>query len=185
MKTFIFDFFGVICKNPHESWYANHADIKSKLEEYRRDNEYKADLGELDEAEYIKGLADITGISLEDITTELESYHVIDQGVVSFIRSLKPKNKIIVLSDAPKGMVEKIVSENNLGDLFDQVVVSSVVGMIKPSREIFQYVLDSNSLDSSQAIFIDDNPVNIKGAEGLGIRSILYSNLENLKSLIS
>lgn len=180
MNTLIFDFFGVICKNPHESWYANHADIKSKLEDYRRDNEYKADLGQLDEAEYIKGLADITGIAPEDITAELESYHVIDQDVVNLIRSLKPKYKIIVLSDAPKGMVEGIVSENNLGDLFDQVVVSSVVGMIKPSREIFQYVLDSNNLSTSDVVFIDDNPLNIKGAEELGIKTILFTKLEDL-----
>jgi FMN phosphatase YigB (HAD superfamily) len=60
----------------------------------------------------------------------------------------------------------------NIGVFFDKVYLSHRMGLRKPSREIFQRVLDENGLKPEQTLFIDDSPQHIDGAKHLGIQTI-------------
>ena len=60
----------------------------------------------------------------------------------------------------------------NIGVFFDKVYLSHRVGLRKPMKEIFQRVLDDNSLDPQETLFIDDSPQHIAGAKELGIKTI-------------
>lgn len=58
--------------------------------------------------------------------------------------------------------------------LFDGLVFSGEMKMVKPDTEIFTHLLDTYSLDPKDCIFIDDTLKNIKGAETAGIKGYLF-----------
>ena len=60
----------------------------------------------------------------------------------------------------------------NIGVFFDKVYLSHRVGLRKPMKEIFELVLNENSLQPKHTLFIDDSPQHIEGAKALGIQTI-------------
>ena len=63
---------------------------------------------------------------------------------------------------------------------FEGIVVSGTEKTRKPYLEIYQITLDRFNIDPSEALFIDDNLRNIKGAKTLGINGIHFSTPEEL-----
>ncbi len=61
---------------------------------------------------------------------------------------------------------------DSIGVFFDKIYFSHRVGMRKPNAEIFQHILDENSLKAEHTLFIDDSPQHIEGAKSLGIQTI-------------
>lgn len=53
-------------------------------------------------------------------------------------------------------------------------VFSSLCGYVKPDREIFEHLCRTYGIDPEDALFIDDNPKNIEGAENYGMRGYLF-----------
>ena len=60
----------------------------------------------------------------------------------------------------------------SIAHFFDKVYYSHRVGMRKPDKEIFQHILDENSLKPEHTLFIDDSPQHIETAKSLGIQTI-------------
>jgi putative hydrolase of the HAD superfamily len=60
----------------------------------------------------------------------------------------------------------------NIGVFFDKVYFSHRVGLRKPGKEVFQRILDENSLQPEQTLFIDDSPQHIETAKSLGIQTV-------------
>lgn len=72
----------------------------------------------------------------------------------------------------------------NFNDYFDKVYYSCRIGMRKPDRKIFEFVLGENELDPAETIFIDDSELHVKGAGALGISSYLLPNNTELADLL-
>ena len=66
--------------------------------------------------------------------------------------------------------------------LFDGIVVSGQIKMLKPEKEIYEYILNKYKLKSSECIFIDDRLSNVKGAELVGMHGIKFDTSQQLKS---
>jgi len=181
MKAIIFDFFGVICKDPHESWYTSHLDVMGKKRGFFDEISYKVDMGQISEEEFIAELSMKSAINADEIKNEIKKYFQLNSEMVVLVKKLKINHKLFVLSDAPKGMVEGILAENELTNIFDGLVISSSIQMVKPSKEIFEYLLNKYSLGSSEVLFIDDNPKNITGAAAVGIPTIKFDNVGDLR----
>lgn len=60
-----------------------------------------------------------------------------------------------------------------LDELFDDVVDSSEVGLRKPDARIYELALGRLGLAAAEAVFIDDAPGNVAGAERVGMRAVL------------
>lgn len=72
-----------------------------------------------------------------------------------------------------------------LFSLFDGLVLSGPIGIVKPSPEIFRYLLDRYALEPSECLFVDDSPKNIAGAESVGICGYLFDgNAEKLRQAL-
>ena len=54
-------------------------------------------------------------------------------------------------------------------DYFDEQVVSCEIGLGKPDRRIYEYLLSHCNLDPAETIFIDDRKDNVDAAAELGI----------------
>jgi len=67
--------------------------------------------------------------------------------------------------------LEKLYGIYGYHHLFEKVYLSYELGMRKPDRNIYEFVLKDSGLDPAETLFIDDNPGNIATARELGIRS--------------
>lgn len=60
--------------------------------------------------------------------------------------------------------------------------LSYTVKMIKPDPAFYNLLLTTYDLKAEECVFIDDTPKNIKAGEELGIRGIVYKDLEQVKA---
>ena len=103
-----------------------------------------------------------------------ENLPLID-GMEALVQDIKAAGgRLYLLSNVSVGFAQKWHTVPHLKEvlsLFDGLVFSGPLGIIKPSREIFQHVLDTHGLKAEECIFIDDNEKNVAGAELTGIRA--------------
>lgn len=64
----------------------------------------------------------------------------------------------------------------DLNTLADVVVISSEVGIRKPSRRIYAIACERLGIDPRQAIMVDDLQQNLDGAARLGIAGVLHTD---------
>ncbi len=70
-------------------------------------------------------------------------------------------------------------------DWFEGIVVSGEEGVAKPDPGIFRILLDRYALDARNLLFIDDSPVNVEVAEGLGFHTHLFKSARGLQRAIT
>ncbi len=58
---------------------------------------------------------------------------------------------------------------------FDGVVVSADIRLLKPHREIYQYLLDKFGLRGEDCLFLDDMPQNVEGAREAGLNAFHFT----------
>ncbi|MBO5339582.1 MAG: HAD family phosphatase [Oscillospiraceae bacterium] len=58
--------------------------------------------------------------------------------------------------------------------LFDGMVISGVVKLVKPDKKIFAHLLSQYELKAEETVFIDDNAKNIAACQALGIGGYLF-----------
>lgn len=183
IKAIIFDFFGVVCHEVNPAWfYKDKEKFDLSTEEYREICK-QVDLGEISQDQFIRFYADKTGIGYENLSNTLNNYAQIDPEIIELILELKSKYKIGLLSNGYSDFLKDVLCKHNLEieDLFDSVVISSEVKMMKPDPEIYNLSLDGLGVLPEEAVFIDDRQKNIDGAESVGIKSILYKDINDLK----
>jgi putative hydrolase of the HAD superfamily len=61
---------------------------------------------------------------------------------------------------------------SSLGVFFDKVYFSHHIGLRKPGKEIFELILQQNSLSPEKTLFIDDSFQHIETARSLGLQTI-------------
>ena len=104
---------------------------------------------------------------------------VVDQSLVTLVRKLRRRYQLAIISNAMDSLTE-ILAEYTLLDEFDLIVGSAYEGVMKPDPIIFERTLQRLGVTPPQSIFIDDSPVNIAGAQALGINAILFTPRTNL-----
>lgn len=86
-----------------------------------------------------------------------------------------------VLSNAPIEMYEAI-DRAPWRDLVGPVFVSGVLGVAKPSLEIYRHVAQAVDLSSDELYFIDDKSINVHGAIAAGWRPHLWVSDEDTRA---
>ena len=110
-------------------------------------------------------------------------------GMPRLLDDLKARGqKLYLLSNVSCGFAEHYRETPHLAELlgrFDGLAFSGPLHMIKPSPEIYRYLLDTYSLDPADCLFVDDNPKNIAGAEKLGIEGYQFDgDVEKLRAFL-
>ncbi len=96
--------------------------------------------------------------------------------LVEFIRELRKSNyKVALVSNATTSF-SVLWRKLGLYDLFDLVLNSSEVKLIKPDPEILLLACKKMNVDPSECILIDDGNDNIQTANALGMHGILFTN---------
>lgn len=94
-------------------------------------------------------------------------------GVVSFLERLRERYPLVIVSNAPSGMQERVLLNLGMADLFDAVVVAGDVGARKPDPVIFRAALDAARVAPERALMVGDSyPVDVVPAMKLGMRAV-------------
>ncbi len=97
------------------------------------------------------------------------------------LRELRKSKKIYALSNTNAIMFHSVIDELFrqeglcIHDYFDGIVVSFVEHSCKPSRDIFNTLLQRYDLAGSRTLFLDDSQVNCDAAVACGIKSALVA----------
>ncbi|MEO1031091.1 MAG: HAD family phosphatase [Bacteroidota bacterium] len=95
---------------------------------------------------------------------------------LDFIKDLSQKGnfKLMLLSNTNEMHIDCIKATDMafykaFKDCFDKFYLSHEIHLRKPNSDIFEFVLQSNDLNPSECIFIDDTLENTETAESMGI----------------
>ena len=103
------------------------------------------------------------------------------QGTVKVLERLRGAGyPLAALSNWSAETFPKVANRFPLLSLFDTLVISGEVGLIKPDPEIYHYLLRKINREAKDCIFIDDSESNVRMAEELGFISIYFSSPERL-----
>ena len=68
--------------------------------------------------------------------------------------------------------------------LFDTILLSGDVKLIKPDPRVFQALLDRIGLSAGECVFIDDSEENITTARSLGFETIRFESADQLRTVL-
>jgi glucose-1-phosphatase len=97
---------------------------------------------------------------------------------LELLEQLKKKYHVLLLSNTNEIHLSYINSKllppgaKSLDQYFHKAYYSHRMLKRKPDAEIFQQVLRENNLVPGETLFLDDNLMNIKGAESVGIKTV-------------
>ncbi len=127
--------------------------------------EYHSRLGL--EIERLQKLAHITKESLIPVPGSFE-----------LLRRLYSNYPLYALTDNTHEIMAHLQERYDFWPLFKGVVVSAKIGHLKPSKEIFNYLLSTYRLNPAETLFLDDILKNIEGAKLMGMHAIQFENTE-------
>jgi putative hydrolase of the HAD superfamily len=84
--------------------------------------------------------------------------------------------KIVVVSNEGRELNEYRIQKFKLNDFVDFFISSCFVRLRKPDADIFRVALDTVRVSANQVVYIENTPMFVHIAEGLGIRSILHTD---------
>jgi putative hydrolase of the HAD superfamily len=87
--------------------------------------------------------------------------------------------KITVVSNESRELNAHRIQKFRLDDFVDSFISSCFVQLRKPDVEIFRLALDITQAPARQVVYIEDTPMFVQIAEGLGIRSILHTDYKS------
>ena len=107
---------------------------------------------------------------------------------IQLLKDLSKQYRLFLLSNTNLihiNQINKLLYEDynlkSLDPLFDKIYLSHQIGMRKPNRETFEWVLKDAGILAHETLFIEDSIQHIKGANKVGIRTHLWNSNEPFK----
>jgi putative hydrolase of the HAD superfamily len=89
--------------------------------------------------------------------------------------------KTALLSNMPLDLVEYVRTNFRWIENFSFMTFSAEVRLIKPDPAIYEHTLRGLGVSAAETVFVDDREVNIEAARALGIQTILFRSIAQLK----
>jgi glucose-1-phosphatase len=143
-----------------------------------------SDYGFLSREEYLAQISELLGKSTTDIEAIMQADHIRNEALIAYVRSLRPMYKVAMLSNVGRGVIERLFSADELAELFDVVVLSSEVGMVKPDVKIFNFTSDKIGILAEDCLMVDDLEININAARQAGMQGVVFTTTHEFISAI-
>lgn len=201
IKNIIFDLGGVILNINYkltslafeEIGVKKFDAIYSKQQQQQKFNSFEK--GEITSKEFIEYLKKQAKVVITDkqiidswnaMLLDLPKYRF------DFINKINKKYNIYLLSNTNsihiagfKKIIDKNIGYNNFVNSFKKVYLSSEIGLRKPDKECFNFVLKENNLLANETLFIDDSIQHINGAKQVGLETYHLLNGEGIAMVIN
>lgn len=187
IRNVIFDFGGVLIDIDKEACVSEFdrlgiPQIRAIANNYRQTGILlRLEKGEITPQEFRDELRAISGSSASD--EEIDNAWgrfvlTVPAPKIELLLNLKRAGyKVCLLSNtneihAPKFLKQYFNSDGlSANEYFDKYYLSCRLGMAKPDKEIFEYVLQDGEMIPEQTLLLDDGPMNITAAAALGMRT--------------
>ncbi|MCC6298556.1 MAG: HAD family phosphatase [Anaerolineales bacterium] len=194
IKTIIFDFGNVLLEwNP---WYVyrRHFDNEDGMKAFFREVDFMAWNAQQDKGRTFKeGVADHAQ-KFPQYAYLFQAYHdhwkdsIGDAitGTVDILKRLKVKGyPLFGLSNWSAETFPFAREKYDFFDLFDNIIISADVRLVKPEPEIFQLTLEKIGKPAHECVFIDDSLTNIEQAKKIGFVTIHFTSPEQLENKLT
>jgi putative hydrolase of the HAD superfamily len=107
--------------------------------------------------------------------------------MIELVRNLKTRYglKVVVVSNEARELNSHRIREFKLGEFVDSFVSSCFVHIRKPDADIFRLALDIAQTPARQVVYIENTPMFVRVAEGLGIQSILHADDRSTRAALA
>ena len=192
IKAVYFDFGGVISRTEFqaprqhlaESLGMEYDDLDKLV--FASESSKRASIGEISEEDHWQAVMRRLRrpvAELERVRDQFFAGDITDRDLLTFLRSLRPRYKVGLISNAWSGLRAWIESQK-FEDAFDIMIISAEVGMMKPEAGIYRLALEKLDVAPAEAVFVDDFPENVEGARAVGMQAIRFTERERtLKEL--
>jgi epoxide hydrolase-like predicted phosphatase len=153
---------------------------------FESESSRRASVGESTEEAHWRAVCEKIGVNPLDsarIVTEFFAGDRVNVSLLNFLRSLRPEYKICLISNAWSGLRASL-AHLNIEDVFDEMIISAEVGLIKPDPGIFQKALERMGVHPEESVFVDDWLANVEAARSIGMNALQFTQSEEtLKEL--
>ncbi len=190
IKNIVFDFGGVLVQYDFIAFFAHYLGNKEKAEWFMQNvlpQEVNDDMDrELHSfrfyieqqqrkwPEYAE-LLDIFDKHYSDVFT-MET-----KGMRQLMTELKSRGFHLLGLSNWSSRIYDVMAKFDIFSFLEGSVISKDVHLLKPDREIYDFFLHKFNLDANDCIFIDDKSANIEGAKVVGMKGVVFKNVEQLK----
>lgn len=189
-KNLIFDLGGVLVDVDAQHTVAAFAQLSGKtdqeiIQSYQKYPQFFAyERGELSDAEFRIFVQQAFSFQAEDGVIDAAWNAMITglpEGSLQMLEALKQNYRLAVLSNTNQihldylnqTILPRYSSHASLNYYFHTHYYSHRVGKRKPEPEIYLQVLEENTFDPTESLFLDDRIENIEAAKALGIQTKL------------
>jgi glucose-1-phosphatase len=139
--------------------------------------------GQIDTTGFLSELNRRLGIELsrEDFTQIWTESFRENAEMAELLHKLRGQRPIYLLSNTNEVHYEWLQAHYNVARHFDELILSYKVGCSKPDPEIYQEVLRRAGRPAQDCLFIDDLEANIRAAQALGMGTIHFKGVADLK----
>ena len=107
--------------------------------------------------------------------------------MISLVAQLKVRHgvKVAVVSNDGRELNAYRIRKFKLDGFVDSFISSCFVHVRKPDADIFRLALDIAQAPARQVVYVDNTPMFVQIAEGLGIRSILHTDYRSTRAKLA
>ncbi|HEY7261933.1 MAG TPA: HAD family phosphatase [Trebonia sp.] len=148
------------------------------------------DQGRAGVAAYWRAIAADIGASWDDArvhelwAADFRSWLSINPGTIEVLADLKAGGTRLALLSNAGADYGSYFRHGPLGDFFAACYVSGELNLLKPDPEIFRRVLDDLGVSAADAVFVDNNERNVRGAESIGITGHVFTGVLGLREFL-
>lgn len=194
IKAVIFDMGGVLLRtadvSARETIAARFGVTRRELEAFifSSDSSIQSEEGALSDVEHWHNVMRHFGQPVGDYLALYDEYFAgdfIDQRLLDFAASLKPRYTLGLLSNAWDNARTLLSQRFNFLDRFDVSIFSYEVKARKPDPAIYHAMLERVGAAPGEALFIDDVQENVAGAQAVGMRALQFTGTDAVINAIS
>ncbi len=95
------------------------------------------------------------------------------------------KLKVAVVSNEGRELMLHRIEKYKLTEMIDFFIVSCFVHFRKPDADIFRLALDTAQVKPNQVVYVEDRPMFVDIARGLGIHAIRHQDYRSTRDILS
>ena len=108
-----------------------------------------------------------------------ESWSSMNRVMLNWVEKLRGAGyRTVLLTNMPADFFRLKVADAPWYGSFDAGIISGLIGMVKPHREIYEHLVSVSGTAPERTLFLDDLEPNIAGARALGLEAVLFRSAE-------
>jgi len=107
------------------------------------------------------------------------------EGALELLDRLRPRFLLACLSNNNELHWRRLRDQMGLGGKFHRCYLSHELGLVKPDREVFDYVVRDLAMSPGRILFLDDNPECVQAAAAVGLTARKAHGLGEVRAVLA